>query len=85
MEYELLKNGQTYKFWNKIVVAPATHSCEYEDSGVITLTAVDIKPWISAVRGEFYNCTKDLGYGCNHMIAPNGLWYTWPTMKLALP
>lgn len=59
-------------------VDPSTHSCEYEDSGVITLTLSEIKPWVSAASGNFFNC-NERGFRCNppHFIAPDGLYYQW--------
>ena len=78
LPYDAIKLGKTYKFWTKIQVDPATHSCEYEDSGVITLTLSEIKPWISAKTGNFFNC-NERGFSCNppHFIAPDGYYYGW--------
>jgi hypothetical protein len=74
--YENIKNSRNYKFWTKIQVDPSTHSCEYYDSGVITLTLKEIKFWINSEDGNFWNC-NDAGYSCSpaHFLAPNGGYY----------
>lgn len=53
LPYDLIKNGFTKKLWNKIEILPTTRACDYENSGVITLTLTDIKYFINPETGDY--------------------------------
>jgi len=46
-----LHAGQSTKLWNKIVVENCNSSCEYENTGTITITLQNIKRWVDPQTG----------------------------------
>jgi hypothetical protein len=79
LSYDSLKGTKSYKVWSKIQVDPTTHSCEYEDSGTVTMTLQPVKPWISAALGNFYGSNDDEHKNDNpqRFLDPSGNWYQW--------
>ncbi|MGE5572140.1 MAG: hypothetical protein ACM3ZU_03850 [Bacteroidota bacterium] len=48
-----LHEGLQTKLWNMIVVENCNSSCEYEDTGVITISVTNLKHWIDGESGNF--------------------------------